>query len=420
MALGFIGRFFGRRGAGEQGVLTVITWLDSEESLSLEAYYSWQWFRRAVAGCRDGGEKMELLCLHGDPEGVTVGALSSVLEGVGVDAGAVLFKGPSVLFPVGLDKVLKASVGDGAGECIVACDVRSAYSLGDSSHFPYYTLGGFMRFAEEMAEQGMAEPSRNRVFGLFLGPGLMGSNEWRDVPVWELPFVLPEDMVSWSRRWVIHPFDDYYSHSRRELLDLIPGEPKRVLDIGCGTGAFGELLRSRLGALVVGVELDEQAAALASKRLDVVVQGDICQVDLSSLGGDFDLICCNDLLEHVGNPVGLLNDLKTVVSPGGYLFLSIPNLLHGEVVCELLSGRWDYVPAGPLCYGHLRFFTMATIDEMLAMAGWKVVRAEPLAGPLSPYMAERVQQLRASGLVADERELERIGYIVVARSSGGQ
>ena len=61
----------------------------------------------------------------------------------------------------------------------------------------------------------------------------------------------------------IHQDAVYFGHARPELLALIPTTARTVLDIGCGAGRLGEAIKARQPAEVVGVELNETAAAAA-------------------------------------------------------------------------------------------------------------------------------------------------------------
>ena len=59
----------------------------------------------------------------------------------------------------------------------------------------------------------------------------------------------------------------YFGHARPEVMALVPVGARRILDIGCGAGRLGEALKTRQQAKVVGIELDEAAAAVAGYAL---------------------------------------------------------------------------------------------------------------------------------------------------------
>ena len=72
---------------------------------------------------------------------------------------------------------------------------------------------------------------------------------------------------------------DYYGRPRREMVAEVPAAARRVLDIGCGAGAFGaglkaEWQRAGRDLEIWGVEMDPTAASRAAEVLDRVLVGD--------------------------------------------------------------------------------------------------------------------------------------------------
>lgn len=119
----------------------------------------------------------------------------------------------------------------------------------------------------------------------------------------------------------------WYVARRRILADLIRREADlppdaRILEIGCGTGHNFEML-GRLGRLDA-LEVDEEARALASRRLGRAV-GD---APLPGLPGvpdrEYHLIALLDVLEHVDNRPESLKSIATKLAPGGRILISVP------------------------------------------------------------------------------------------------
>ncbi len=173
----------------------------------------------------------------------------------------------------------------------------------------------------------------------------------------------------------------YFGHARPEVLALIPETARSVLDIGCGAGRLGEALKSRQQAEVVGVELNEAAAAVARQRLDQVFVGDIEGLDLPLPPGRFDAIVCGDILEHLRDPDRLLRQARAWLTPDGRLVASIPNVRHHSVVRSVLEGNWTYESAGLLDRTHLRFFTRREIEKLFFRAGFAVDEMRSVIGP---------------------------------------
>ena len=107
------------------------------------------------------------------------------------------------------------------------------------------------------------------------------------------------------------------------VANLPPGQGRRLLDVGSGSGDFLLRMRAR-GWTVLGVEPDPVAAAAArANGLDV---RDGMLVDAEFPGDTFDAIVLSHVIEHVHDPVALLRECGRVLRPGGVLVLMTPNL----------------------------------------------------------------------------------------------
>jgi 2-polyprenyl-3-methyl-5-hydroxy-6-metoxy-1,4-benzoquinol methylase len=164
--------------------------------------------------------------------------------------------------------------------------------------------------------------------------------------------------------------DHYYLYSRPEVRALVPKSARRVLDIGCGAGALGAELKKDLGCEVWGVEFQADVAEQAVSRLDRVLSGDVFQLADHLPSNSFDTVILADVLEHVIDGDGLLGIVKAKLAPGGRLVLSLPNISHWSIVVGLMHGQWEYTDEGLLDRTHLRFFTPASANAMLARNGF--------------------------------------------------
>lgn len=161
--------------------------------------------------------------------------------------------------------------------------------------------------------------------------------------------------------------------NRNEFLDLVPRGTRRLLDVGCGSGGLSIILKEK-GIEAVGVEKDEKLCSLAKEKLDAVILGDIENLELNYPEGYFDCIMYADILEHLIEPLNILEKHKVYLQKDGYVIASIPNMKYYKIILRLIfSGTWDYSDAGILDRTHVRFFGLINIIELFEKAGYEIV-----------------------------------------------
>ena len=176
-----------------------------------------------------------------------------------------------------------------------------------------------------------------------------------------------------------------------------------MLEVGCGTGAFGALVKQERGCRYYGVELAEKAAMYARDRLDNVVVANIESQMLPFERRSFDCLVCNDVLEHLVDPWASLQKLMEFVRPGGYVVVFMPNVRISEVVKDLVfRRRWEYQSEGVLDRMHLRFFTESSIRSLIEAAGLEVIRLEGI-NPIQHAWRLRLLNLALFGFLNDMR-----------------
>ncbi|GAA5178362.1 MULTISPECIES: bifunctional 2-polyprenyl-6-hydroxyphenol methylase/3-demethylubiquinol 3-O-methyltransferase UbiG [Halomonadaceae] len=144
---------------------------------------------------------------------------------------------------------------------------------------------------------------------------------------------------------------------RLDFIDARAGlAGKRVLDVGCGGGILSEAMAHR-GAKVTGIDLG--ATPLEVARLHQQESGvtlDYRQVSAEEMAdeqpGEFDVVTCLEMLEHVPDPAAVVRACATLVRPGGHVFFSTINrnpkayalaIIGAEYVLSLLPrGTHDY------------------------------------------------------------------------------
>ena len=174
----------------------------------------------------------------------------------------------------------------------------------------------------------------------------------------------------------------YYRKERAEVAALVPAEALRILDIGCGGGHLGKLLKEQVASREVwGVEMNREASEEAEKWLDHVNVADACLWDPPVEKGYFDAIVFADVLEHLADPQTVLERYIPWLKPQGVVILSIPNVRFWAVVKHLTEGCWTYQEEGILDRRHLRFFTWREAKRLLEGCG---LDPEVVHGNLDP------------------------------------
>lgn len=215
------------------------------------------------------------------------------------------------------------------------------------------------------------------------------------------------------------PQQDIYGQQRRDdVRPFIPSDCRAVLDVGCAQGGFGPTLRAVLGpdVRIVGVEAVASQAEIAAsgQGYDDVVTGFFPQA-LEGSQERFDLICFNDVLEHVLDPWETVRSVHRFLQPGGRVLAAIPNVQVIDNLVALMRGAWDYADSGILDRTHVRFFTRRTMIELFENNGY-VVESCVGANPASTSGRWRAHLLRGAlkRAIPDSRYLH---FVLVARST---
>ncbi|MFS4494548.1 class I SAM-dependent methyltransferase [Maribacter sp. 2308TA10-17] len=183
--------------------------------------------------------------------------------------------------------------------------------------------------------------------------------------------------------------NDYFNHERPEMLAFLPEGCKKVLDIGCGEGTFVKQIKDKTGAEAWGIELMPEPGNEAKKILDKVFVGP-CENFVDDLPENyFDVIYCNDVLEHLVDPYSVLGTLKGKLSENGVVISSIPNIRYHDAFKKIiLQKKFEYEGHGIFDKTHMRFFTKSSIAKMYRDQGYKIVSHKGInrTRSLKPYL----------------------------------
>jgi len=158
-----------------------------------------------------------------------------------------------------------------------------------------------------------------------------------------------------------------YQGANSGLLSLVRREWMDILDVGCGAGENAEALKAtNPSRRIFGITMSPEEQALARPHMDRCWVADIERELPAELEGKrFDAILFSHILEHLKQPASALARFTGYVKDGGYVLISLPNILFYRQRITFLFGRFEYEKRGPMDATHLRFFTYRTAGRYL-------------------------------------------------------
>jgi 2-polyprenyl-3-methyl-5-hydroxy-6-metoxy-1,4-benzoquinol methylase len=151
------------------------------------------------------------------------------------------------------------------------------------------------------------------------------------------------------------------------------GNGLRVCDLGCGNGYMAGLL-ARQGFSVVGVDASKKGVGIARANFPqaefAVAQmgGELGEI----VGRDFDLVISSDVIEHLYRPSDLMEAAAATLKPGGHALIGTPYHGYLKNLALAVTGRMDGHFGVNWDGGHIKFFSVKTLGELLARHGFEV------------------------------------------------
>ena len=157
-----------------------------------------------------------------------------------------------------------------------------------------------------------------------------------------------------------------------------PLEGKTALDVGCGAGLLAEPL-ARLGASVTGLDASADLIAVAQEHAQARGLGINYRAgELAELNGQFDLITCMEVIEHVADPASFIAELAKRMAPNGLLILSTPNATGWSKLLMITLGEGlGRIPKGTHDFD--KFIGPDRMKVLLADAGLSCTDVEGIA-----------------------------------------
>jgi len=168
-----------------------------------------------------------------------------------------------------------------------------------------------------------------------------------------------------------------YADVHSVLKDYWKGEirNRRLLDVGCGTGDFLLFMREK-GWKVVGLELSSEARRMTRRRrlnVHALTVGEFLS-QCPAEKGRFDVVSMFHVLEHLPDPVKILQGVKRLLSPLGVVVVQVPNdfnVLQKAAHRELRGKPWWVVTPD-----HINYFDFASLKDLFRRIGLRTFHAQ--------------------------------------------
>ena len=172
--------------------------------------------------------------------------------------------------------------------------------------------------------------------------------------------------------------DQVDQHWQGDECSRTPLDGKTALDVGCGAGLLAEPLR-RLGATVTGIDASPEVIAVARDHSTTVgLEIDYRTGDVQQLEGQFDLITCMEVIEHVADPAAFIRALANRLAANGLLIMSTPNATGLSKFLMITVGEGlGRIPKGTHDFD--KFITPDRLKILLGDVGLECVDVEGIA-----------------------------------------
>lgn len=146
---------------------------------------------------------------------------------------------------------------------------------------------------------------------------------------------------------------------------LLLANSQVLLDIGCGEGDFLSIAESK-GWKVEGIELSRTSAQQAREKINgEVYVGEITTLDLPK--AKYDLITSYHVIEHLIDPIVMLQQIYELLRPGGAVLIETPNI--GSLGARIRGRKWSHI----IPPEHINYFDQNTLLSSLKRAGFKSI-----------------------------------------------
>lgn len=166
----------------------------------------------------------------------------------------------------------------------------------------------------------------------------------------------------------------------------------KFLDVGCATGFFMHGIKQHAQWEVYGTDFGASAVQFARTELGLNVRlGDLTEAHFPS--SYFDYVHVNNVLEHVPNPLALLQECHRIVKPDGMFYVSVPNGFVDSR--DLIAFYHEEQRPARSKHGHIFFFQKQTLLYLFDKIGFEIIKRHTYGWKRGLRSVRRLPQKRA-------------------------
>ncbi len=158
----------------------------------------------------------------------------------------------------------------------------------------------------------------------------------------------------------------YSNQGNHSILKFLDTSDRYIMDIGCGAGDTGKLIRSIYPEVhITGITCSQNEHEQAAQNLNCCIRMNVEKDPLPTLADEFDVLIFSHVLEHLVDPVATIQKLLPLLKTDGKVIIALPNIANWRERCKQVLGKFEYTDDGIMDKTHLHFYTFHTANLYL-------------------------------------------------------